>query len=209
MQTTQTKPTWDIAVRLFHWTLVISFITSYLSGDEDNPIHIYSGYLIVGLLIFRIIWGFIGGRHARFSNFIYRPKKVLEYGKTMLSGKVEHIEGHNPLGGLMVVALLLSLVCTTVTGLKVYGLEGHGPLAQTGQSLFISEAYASAPYTTHHNEYEEDEGAEHFWEEIHEFFANFTVLLVALHITGVVVSSRLEKQNLVKAMITGHKQSQP
>lgn len=198
------KPVWDIAIRLFHWSLVIFFTTAYLTGEEDSLLHIYSGYAVGGLLIFRLIWGLIGTQHARFKDFIYAPKQIKAYATGLLKGKVQHVEGHNPLGGLMVIALLLSLTLTTVTGLKVYGLEGHGPLAQTESSWLMSTANASNPGERHG---EKNESAEHFWEEIHEFFANFTLFLIALHITGVIVSSRLEKQNLVKAMITGKKQA--
>lgn len=201
-----TRPVWDIAVRVFHWSLVIFFTTAYLTGEEESLIHIYSGYAVGGLLIFRVIWGFIGSRHARFRDFIYSPKQVRAYARGLFKGKPEHVEGHNPLGGLMVIALLVSLTLTTVSGLKVYGLEGYGPLAQTEASWMISSAYASNPGERHDSSGEENESAEDFWEEIHEFFANFTVFLIVLHITGVILSSRLEKQNLVRAMITGRKQ---
>lgn len=202
-----TKPVWDIAVRIFHWSLVASFTTAYLTGDEESALHIYAGYVVAGLIVFRLLWGFIGTQHARFKDFIYSPARIVAYAKGMMSGKVEHVEGHNPLGGLMVFALLISLTLTTVSGLKVYGLEGHGPLAQTNSSLFISEAYAGERHHEEYGEEEENEEAEHMWEEVHEFFANFTVFLIVLHIAGVIVSGRLEKQNLVKSMITGRKQA--
>ncbi|MCX4186409.1 cytochrome b/b6 domain-containing protein [Methylophaga sp. OBS4] len=200
------KPVWDIAVRLFHWALVISFTTAYLTGDEESSLHTYAGYMVLGLIVFRLIWGFIGTQHARFKDFIYSPARVKAYAKSMLSGRVEHVDGHNPLGGIMVVALLISLALTSITGLKVYGLEGHGPLAQQESGFFISTAQASVP-GKHSGGAKENEAAEDLWEDIHEFFANFTVFLIVLHIAGVVVSSRLEKQNLVKAMITGRKPS--
>jgi len=204
MKTTQ-KQVWDIAIRLFHWTLVTSFITSYLTGDEESLVHVYSGYLIIGLLCFRVIWGLVGSKHARFSDFLYSPKRVFVYAKSMLSGNVEHVDGHNPLGGLMVFALLICLALTTATGLKVYGLEGHGPLAKQSTSWFVSDAQASVP-SAYDEDDDEHESEEHFWEEVHEFFANLTVCLVILHIIGVIVSSRLERQNLVKAMLTGYKE---
>jgi cytochrome b len=198
------KPVWDIAIRLFHWTLVLSFIICYLTGEEESLIHVYTGYLIMALICFRIIWGFIGTQHARFADFIYSPRHIFTYAKGMLKGNVEHVEGHNPLGGLMIFALLICLTMTTVSGLKVYGLEGYGPLAMSSSSWFISEANASSPYGD--DDYGDKEHEEDFWEEIHDFFANFTVFLIVLHVGGVVVSSHLEKQNLVKAMLTGYKQ---
>jgi cytochrome b len=204
MKSTQ-KQVWDIAIRLFHWALVISFITSYLTGDEESLVHAYSGYLIIGLLCFRVIWGLVGSKHARFSDFMYSPKHVFDYAKSMFSGHVDHIDGHNPLGGLMVFALLICLALTTASGLKVYGLEGHGPLAKQSTSLFISDAQASVP-SVYGEDDDQHETEEHFWEEVHEFFVNVTIFLIILHIIGVIVSSRLEQQNLVKAMLTGYKE---
>jgi len=205
MQQQTEKPIWDIALRLFHWGLVISFTTSYLTGDDENWVHPYSGYVIIGLLCFRLLWGFIGSKHARFSDFIYAPSQILAYAKAMLNGKVPHTGGHNPLGGLMVFALLFSLSFTTLSGLKVYGLEGHGPLAAQNEFTLISNAHASTPNANEYDHHEHDE-EEELWDEVHEFFGNFTLFLIVLHILGVIVSSRIEKQNLVKAMITGHKQ---
>lgn len=199
------KPVWDRAVRLFHWSLVFAFITAYLSGEEEGIVHVYAGYFIIGLIAFRVVWGFIGTQHARFSDFIFSPRIVIAYAKDMLSGKAKHYQGHNPLGGVMVIALLVTLTMTSVTGLLVYGAEGHGPLANVDASYFISSANASSPNTERY-EHDEDEQAEEMWEEIHEFFANLMLLLIALHIAGVIVSSKLHNENLVKAMITGYKQ---
>jgi cytochrome b len=220
---------WDPLVRLFHWSLVLSFIVAYVTGEDgEDPAHVYSGYIIMGLIVFRIVWGLIGSKHARFSGFITSPVTALRYGKDMLAGKARHYPGHNPLGGWMILALLLSLAITTVTGLKLYGIEGHGPWAQNSAINYTAnnnhELVMLVNGRDHDDddEYEDrekydgkdkerekhevDEEAEEFWEEIHEFFANFTLLLVLLHITGVIISSARESQNLVKAMITGYKQ---
>jgi len=197
---------WDISIRLFHWLLVLSFIIAYWTGEDEGELHAYVGYIISALLLFRIVWGFMGSKHARFKDFIYSPAEILLHAKELISGKVKSYRGHNPLGGLMVVALLLSLVITTVSGLKVYGLEGYGPLAETNTSYFISSANASSPMDDEANKHEESD-SEEFWEEIHEFFANFTILLIVFHILGVIVSSKVENENLVKAMITGYKQN--
>lgn len=202
--TDNSKPIWDIAIRVFHWSLVITFIIAYLTGDDEGELHIYAGYVILVLLSFRIVWGFIGTQHARFKGFIYGPREIFSHAKGLLSGKVKPTVGHNPLGGLMVLALLLTLMLTVVSGLKVYGAEGHGPLAQTTTHYFISSAYASSPNGIQ-GELEHESAEEEWWEEIHEFFANLMILLIALHIIGVIISSKVENQNLVKAMITGYK----
>jgi len=202
--TINSKPVWDIAVRLFHWSLVVSFIVAYLTGDDESDIHVYAGYIILGLVIFRIIWGFIGAQHARFKDFIYGPSEIISHAKGLFRGKVKTYIGHNPLGGLMVLALLLTLIMTVVSGLKVYGAEGHGPLAQINTSYFISSANASSPDGDNNKDHQ-DSDKEELWEEIHEFFSNLMILLIVFHIVGVIISSRIENENLVKAMITGYK----
>jgi cytochrome b len=199
----ESKKVWDIGVRLFHWSLVITFVVAYITGEDEGIVHSYAGYFILGLLVFRIIWGFVGCKHARFSDFIFSPKETISYTKSMMSGTPKHYRGHNPLGALMVFALLITLLLTTVSGLKVYGIEGHGPLAEVNSSYFISNANASGSVEQNDEDSEEEE----FWEEIHEFFANLMLVLIALHITGVVISSKSENENLVKAMITGNKTS--
>ena len=213
---------WDLPTRLFHWSLVFSFIVAYVTGEDgEDPAHVYSSYIIMGLIVFRIIWGLIGSKHARFGDFVTSPVTALRHGRDMLAGKARHYLGHNPLGGWMILALLLSLSIATVTGIKLYGVEGHGPLAQQQTSMplqAVNNGLAMLVNGREHdddddeeredhdkNGYEVDEEAEEFWEEIHEFFANFTLLLVLLHITGVIVSSAKESQNLVKAMISGRK----
>lgn len=203
---------WDPLVRVFHWTLVLAFGTSYLTGDEWDSwgnIHEISGYLILGLVIFRIIWGFVGGKYARFSNFIYSPKLVLEYLKSLLTTHPKHYLGHNPAGGWMVAILLACLLTTTVTGLKVLADEHQeGPLAaielELPSLISVAEARRIGGQQTENEEREGDED-ESIWKEVHEFFANFTLFLVMVHILGVIVSSRLHKENLVQAMLTGRK----
>ncbi len=199
---------WDPLVRFFHWTLVLTFIIAYLTGDEDNTLHIYSGYYILGLVALRILWGVIGTRYARFSHIIYSPSAVIDYLKGFIGmGSGKKYIGHNPAGGWMVIAMLISLLLTGLSGLKAYGIEGHGPLAQSSDNLVAPLKQGFIKVSTSdedENDHEHDEEDE-FWEEIHEFFANFTVLLVLLHIVGVFASSLKQRQNLVKSMWTGYK----
>lgn len=206
---------WDPLVRIFHWSLVLAFAVAYLSGDEESDIHIYSGYIILGLLVFRLLWGFVGPRSARFSDFAYSPQVVIKYLKDMFTGKPKNYLGHNPAGGAMIFALLLSLIVVTYSGLKVYAIEeGAGPLAvQAPEISLIRSAYADDDEheDDEHGEYAEHEGdeeGEEFWEEIHEASANFVLFLVVLHIAGVFVAGRLHNENLVKAMITGNKKAE-
>jgi len=199
---------WDPLVRLFHWSLVAAFVTAYFTGDEESEVHIYAGYFILGLLVFRIVWGLVGTRHARFSDFLYSPRRTLQYLKSLRAGKPEHYLGHNPAGGWMVILLLVSLSLATWTGLQAYGQEGHGPLAGGGEVTLIAPAMADEDgdeRAGHEGRHEGSEGDEEFWEELHEFFANLTVFLVVIHIAGVVVTGRMHRENLVRAMITGDK----
>lgn len=204
---------WDPLVRVFHWSLVLTFTIAYFTGDEESTLHVYSGYIVMGLIGIRIIWGLVGPRYARFSDFITSPAAVLDYLKGFIGkGSGRHYLGHNPAGGWMVIALMISILATGVSGLKVYGLEGHGPLAESTVGASVQPISGliktSADEYDDEHEYEKSETADHdeeFWEEIHEFLANFTVFLVLLHIGGVIASSLKQRQNLAKSMITGYK----
>ncbi len=193
---------WDLGVRVFHWSLVALFTFSYLSGDELETLHAYSGYAIIGLLVFRLIWGFMGSKHARFADFVRSPRVVIDDLKSIKEGHPKRYLGHNPAGGAMIVMLLVGLSLLTFTGLMAYAEEGHGPLAGAEVSI-ISTAYA---------DHDEDKGGkkgekkDEFWEEVHEFTGNFLLVLIFLHIAGVVVSSKLHGENLAKAMMSGKKE---
>ncbi len=119
----KTKPdrvkVWDIAVRFFHWSLVLTFLIAWVSADEWDKVHEISGYFIGGLVGFRIVWGLGGSKYARFGNFIYKPATVLQYLRDSRSFRTKRYIGHNPAGGAMVIALLLSLIGVTVTGIAM------------------------------------------------------------------------------------------
>lgn len=184
--TLQTIKVWDLLIRIFHWSLVGFFTLAYLTEGEDEwmTIHSYAGYSILILLVFRLLWGVMGTHYARFSNFVTRPKEVLVYLKGLIAGNAKDYIGHNPAGAMMIVALIISIAITGFSGMALYATDGHGPLA--------TSFFATWP-----------EGA---IKEVHEFFANFTVFLVVIHVGGVIVSSLLHKENLVRAMLTGKKQ---
>jgi cytochrome b len=178
---------WDPLVRIFHWTLVSAFAIAFVTEDEFLDLHVYAGYTVLGLLTFRLVWGFIGSRHARFSDFVRRPSAALTYLKEMSALRAKRHLGHNPAGGLMIVALLLSLLITSLSGLAAYGVEGFGPLSGWFQHYGIWN--------------------DEWLEELHEFFANFTLLLVVGHLAGVLLGSLLHQENLVRAMFTGRKRT--
>jgi len=210
MNNESTVYVWDIYVRIFHWALLILFFTAYFSGEEENLVHIYSGYAVLGLIIFRVFWGFAGSQYARFSNFIYPPSEFIRYLKTLISGSPKRYLGHNPAGGYMVVALLLSLFAVTLSGLKVYAIEeGRGPFAGGNPEIkIITSVHADRDEYYNEEENNEDvENEEEFWEEIHEISTNITLFLIFLHIAGVFLACHLHKENLIMAMITGRKKA--
>jgi cytochrome b len=175
---------WDPALRLFHWSLAGSFLVAYVTEDDWMTLHVYAGYLVGILIVLRLVWGFVGTRHARFSDFVRTPREVLVYVKDAVRRRASRYIGHNPAGGVMVVALLISLALTVVTGIALYGAEDSaGPLAGVWRGEQASEVL----------------------EEIHEVGANITLFLVVLHLGGVLFTSLEQGENLVKAMITGRK----
>ncbi len=177
---------WDRFVRAFHWSLVATFAVCYLTEDDFMNLHVWSGYIIMMLLALRFIWGFIGAEHARFSDFVYRPSMVRQYTRDVLLLRAKRYIGHNPAGGAMIVMFFISLIVVSISGVALYGADEHaGPLAamMSGVSEFTEELL----------------------EEVHEFFANFTVLLVFIHLCGILFESLLHHENLVQAMITGRK----
>ncbi len=205
---------WDRLVRFFHWTLVVAFVLAYLSGEEESLLHVYSGYYILGLIAIRLVWGFVGTPYARFSQFLYSPTAVITYLKGLFTRdhsdkQPENFIGHNPAAGWMVITILLSLLATNYTGLKVYGLEGNGPFAistvSTRQQQVQNTLKKTSASDDEYDDEDEEDEEEEFWEEIHEFLANFTVLLIVLHISGVLLSSKKHKQNLAKSILTGFK----
>lgn len=185
MNSEQTIKVWDIFIRFFHWSLVLTFVIAYITEDDFMALHTTAGYSILVLICLRILWGFIGTQHARFKDFIYPLSYTKEYIKTVFSGGAKRYIGHNPAGGLMIIVLLISLVATSVTGIILEGTENSGPLA----SLLNNSGKI----------------VEEILEEVHEFFANFSVFLIVIHVGGVLFESLIHKENLIKAMITGIK----
>jgi cytochrome b len=180
---------WDPLVRVFHWVLVLGFFTAYFTEGEDDTLtlHTWAGYVVAGLILVRLVWGFIGTRHARFGDFVARPAVVKDYLLSVVRLHPRRYLGHNPAGGLMVVVLLISLLITVSSGMSLYAVEEQaGPLA--GWLGNLGESW------------------EDVFEGLHEFFANFTLFLVVVHVAGVLVDSLLHGENLVRAMITGRKQ---
>ncbi len=121
---------WDPGVRIFHWILVIAIALSFLSSEEEGAFsawHIPIGWVAALLIAFRLVWGFVGGEHARFINFV-RPFRIIQHVRHLLSGKVAPTMGHNPLGAVAVLALLGLTAATVVTGVSG-GEDAHEAIA--------------------------------------------------------------------------------
>jgi len=180
---------WDLFVRLFHWSLVLLVLvtgfTGFLGEEWWLDYHVWAGYGIGGLILMRLVWGLVGSPYARFSSFIFSRTETVQFLKSLLSGKPAHYLGHNPAGALMVFALILVLLGLTVSGLIVLGgQENQGVLAGLVPS-FVGELF----------------------EELHELLAFLLLGLIGAHMTGVLVESRLNGENLVRAMVNGKKTS--
>ena len=180
-------PVWDPAIRAVHWvqaTLVATALaTGFFAAKPWLGVHVTVGYALAGLLLFRLVWGVFGPGHARFSSFIGHPRQVLDHLRAVAARRHSFHLGHNPAGGIMVVVLLGGLILLTITGLiSLGGTRKDGPLA----ALVSFTAGARAG-------------------QIHQVLAWLLPALIALHLAGVFVESRLSGVNLVRAMIDGKK----
>jgi len=181
-----TRLVWDLPTRLFHWLFVLTIVSLYFTAQPGDPTwmpwHMRLGYFALGLVSFRIIWGFIGPRHARFVNFLKGPGPILQY----MRGGIKAV-GHNPMGGWMVV-LMLVLVGVQVTT----GLFTSDDIAFAGPyNPAVSSAHASLLGTIHHKN-----------------FYYFILTAVALHLCAITVYTFAFKEKLVPAMFHGHKDAE-
>lgn len=183
--TTQNVRIWDLPTRIFHWSLVflvIGMVVSGLRGGGAMEWHMRMGYAVLSLLLFRIIWGLVGGRWSRFASFIYAPSTVIAYLKGQ--GKPEHSAGHNPLGAGSVFAMLLFLLAQIGSGLMADDeIATSGPLTK-----FVSNATVSLATNYHKN--------------IGKWVL---ALLVLLHLAAIVFYLVKKRENLVRPMLRGDK----
>jgi cytochrome b len=152
-----TVKVWDPFVRIFHWSLAALVLIAFVTGDEAVLIHVAAGYAIVGLVAARILWGFIGPRHARFSDFVKSPTETLRYGAQAILARSPRYLGHNPLGGAMIVALLamLLIICgggyvrseTREDLMFTRVLIGGGAAALVGVAMLATSTSPSSAFT--------------------------------------------------------------
>ncbi len=167
---------WDVPTRVFHWLLVISFSGAFLTAESERyrDIHVVLGYTLLGLILFRLVWGFIGTRYALFRSFWFKSSEIKDYVIVLIKAKPKHYVGHNPAGSVAVFALLTLGIVSGATGVMVF----------------------------------EDVGGD-VLEEAHDWVSYAMLAVVTLHVAGVLVSSVMHRENLVRSMVTGFKSVQP
>ena len=164
---------WDMPIRIFHWLLAISFAGAWLTSESEaqQMIHYAFGYSACILVLFRIIWGIVGTRYARFSQFIKGPAETIHHIKSLMTGSEHSGLGHNPAGALVMISLMILIL--------LIGLTGYWSVKE-----FLGD----------------------FMSEAHETISNITLAVVAIHVGAAIVMSFLQKENLVKSMVSGKKE---
>lgn len=182
---------WDEFVRLFHWSqlaLVSGLVLTGYQGKQE--IHQFLGFSLAAIVLARLVWGLTGSVHARFRNFVVSPLALWRYLRDIVAGHPARHLGHNPAGGWMVLALLSTLLVLLSTGMLLQAsLEFSGPLVELCREL--------------------DDHAVHQLLQLHKLALDLLYGLVPLHLLGVVLASLQHRENLVNAMFTGYKSSQP
>jgi len=174
---------WDLPTRLFHWLLVAAVAAAYITGETGGDWllwHTRLGFLIAGLIAFRLLWGFIGSTYARFPVFVHGPASIKAY----LAGRWQGL-GHNPLGALAVLALLAAVTLQITSGL--FAISDDSGIAGPFHAL-VSDALGTLATRWHH------------------WIFDILAILVALHIAAIVFYARIRKNNLLLPMLTGHKE---
>ncbi len=177
---------WDLPVRIFHWAIVALLVFQVVTGEIGGslmPLHLLSGYSILVLLVFRVLWGFAGSTHARFASFIAGPAATFRFARRLFSRQAVPQVGHNPLGGWSVIAMLVVMLLQAGSGLfSNDGDEALGPLA---------------PYVSI--------DVSNMLTEFHRSNLKVLIVLSALHVIAVLFHWVVKKDNLIGAMFTGVK----
>lgn len=176
-------PMWDLPVRLFHWAFVAFFAISWVSGQVgDRDLHYQSGMVLLGLVVFRLLWGLVGSPTARFAHFLRRPGAALRYLRHAFGQRLPSYSfGHNPAGGMMVAALIL-----------LVGVQAVSGMSSTDDILFEGPLYGRWP-----------DWLGPILEKVHKPLAIVLLALALLHILVIAAYRWLKRENLVRAMIVG------
>jgi cytochrome b len=172
-------PVWDLPVRLLHWLLVLLIPLSWWSAKNNaDTVHFWSGYTLLFLLIFRILWGFAGSSTARFASFVRGPSSVIAY----IRGEQSRQPGHTPLGGLSVIAMLLSILVQLTSG-----------LIQIDDDDFVEGPLSGlVPYDT-----------ALLAHDVHEFNFNILLTLIGLHLLAIAYYELVARRSIVWPMVSG------
>ena len=163
---------WDWPLRLWHWGLAVFLLVAWCTPNEYDSLHRFAGYVVIGLLVFRVVWGFIGTRHSRFRAIRARLRAAPAYLWGLRRGNTGRYMGLNPAGAAMMVTLLFLLAISTITGAMQVTVSFFGV----------------------------------WWvEDIHTYSSDAVMILVLLHVVGTIVTSALQRENLIGAMFTGRK----
>lgn len=177
---------WDIPTRLFHWLLVAGIVAQWLTGDYlDDAIdwHFTIGYCVLGLILFRLVWGFVGTRYARFSHFSLHPKHAIKYAKSMTDKNSKVYAGHNPVGSWMAIVLLFIVLLQAVSG------------------LFVSDdVFSEGPYRSVANQ-----SVLAAMEFLHFNLFDVLLILIGLHVLAALLYQFVKKQAIISAMFSGKK----
>jgi len=188
MDQLQLEKIWDPVTRLWHWVLALAVILNWTFGTfmsfDNVRWHFYIGYLILGLMTFRILWGLFGPARERFSALIPQPSAVVQYAKKFRRREPSGTPGHNPLGSLYIIAILLILCAQALSGLFIESEDffEYGPLNDK-----VTEEMAAHMLGWHH------------------FIADLILVLVSLHVSVIFFYLLWKKENLIKPMFTGWK----
>ncbi len=173
---------WDLPTRVFHWLLAVCVLGAWLTAESERSrmLHLALGYSSAVLVAWRLVWGFVGSRYARFADFVTSPAAVLSYlraylPQAWLTGQNQartHYLGHNPAGGWAILALLVVVALAGATGWASY-----------------------------------QDGSADLWSELHELVGNGIIVLVGLHVAAVIATGLLHRENLVRAMVNGYKRA--
>ena len=188
---------WDLLVRLSHWLLAVAFFIAYLSKDDFLTVHVWAGYAVGVIIVLRVLWGFVGPKHARFGDFLFGPWKIWQYFLALMKFRSKRYIGHSPAGGAMIMVLIVFLGLVVWSGLKTYAIEENaGPLA-FGITTTLGDNQVAGTSKS-------GVGGD-WWEDFHELISNITLGLVVLHVLGVLLASLAHRENLAWSMITGRK----
>lgn len=180
---------WDLPLRIFHWLFALTLFASWYTSDQAHDLielHMQLGFFTLGLLVFRICWGIIGSKHSRFSSFIPSPTKLISYLKSLANNENVISVGHNPLGSLMVILMIVLVSLQAVSGLFI------------NDDVFSSGPYYGSVSKT----------VEELMFFLHHHIFDYVIAAIALHLAAIFYYVRIKKQSLILPMINGKKSAE-